>query len=292
MKLGQLVQSTFNVRDEYPEELTGELAKSIKLEGLFSKLVLRPVAGDKYEVLAGWRRRLALVEVFGLDGELPKNSYVLKDVSDFEAVRVSIAENVQRVNLSTMELAGAVESLVKVDPNIKVKAMAQILWVSEARVKRLLKLTDRLPELPNAAVEELRTPEELEPTFTDAHVDAMSKAGAFDMDSSTVADVCSMIMNNELPASKVGAVVKRLTIDESSSSDTGDTKASEKKEEDPMQDRINGRVMYDDNGFLLVKGKAGELNPLDLAYYEEFVKDKEKFAVYLNAKIDIKTIGE
>lgn len=294
MNLDQLVQSEFNVRKEYPGELTGELVDSIKLEGLFSKLVLRPVADGKYEVLAGWRRKLALEQIYDFNQEIPEDHYVLKDINDFEAVRVSIAENVQRVNLSSLELAGAVESLLEVNSKLKNKDLAKILWEPEARIKRLKKLKERVPELPTYAVEELKKPEELEPTITDAHIDAMVRAGGFDMGSEIVNDVCDMIMENELPASKVKDVVERCkpkapeSAPEPESPDSNDKK---KDEDESLQDRFNGRLRFDDNGVLVVDSKK-ETVAVDLEHYKEYLENDEKFAVYINAKIDIKTIGE
>lgn len=294
MKIKDLVQSKFNVRKEYPEELVDDLADSITLDGLISKLVIRSREDGKYEVLAGWRRKLAIERVSGEDSELPDDWYIVKDVSDYDAIRLSVTENVQRLNLSALELAGAAHSLKGEGKGIKDKDVAKILWTTEARVKRLLKLEEHVEHLPSRAVADLSTPDELEPVFTDIHVDAMSRAGAFGMGDEIVREVCDMIMDNDIPASKVSSVVERIAHKDepvSSSSENPEGSSEDSSKEEPMQDRYNGRVRYADNGALVVESKK-ETVALDLSYYDEYLKNDGQFAVYLNAKVKIKTIGE
>jgi ParB/RepB/Spo0J family partition protein len=270
--------------------MVDDLVDSINLDGLWSKLVLRPMTNGSYEVLSGWRRKLALTIILGEDAEFPKEYYVVKDVSDFEAIRISISENVHRVNLSPIELANAARELKTNKPKISAKEIAHILWTSEARVKRLLEMNDSLEFLPDSAVRELSTPEEMEPTFTDAHVGALMKANAFDLGSDTIKDVCEFIMTHDVPASKVKSVVDKF-MPKDEHAPAADPAEPKKADDGKMQDAYKGTLTLDSEGLIMVEGRKGS-TPLDLTYYKPFVENTTKFRVFLNAKITIKPLAD
>lgn len=291
MKISDLVKSPLNKRSQYPEEMIDDLAESIKQDGLLSKLVLRKAEGQPgcFEVLAGWRRRLALVVLNGEDYELPDHSYIVKDVDDYAAIRLYLTENVQRVNLSSLELAEGALALKKHSPKISTKEIAKILWITEARVKRLLDMNERLEELPENALRELGIPDEMTPAFTDAHLDAMVKAGAFDLPEDKIKDVCEMIIANDVPASKVKTVVDKMTPKD----DVAPPEPEKKEMEDAgkMQDTFKGVVTMDEHGVITVESRK-DTKQLDLTYYENFIREDRKFRVFLNAKITIKPVSQ
>lgn len=289
MKIKNLVKSPLNRRAQYPDNMIEDLAESILEDGLLSKLVLRPKKEDKgsFEVLAGWRRRLALSKNLGEDADMPEAYYIVKDVDDYSAIKLYLTENVQRVNLSSLELSEGAQALKACDPKITIKQIARILWTTEARVKRLLDLPDHVDALSASAVRELGTPDEMAPAFTDAHMDAMDKAGAFSLPEETIREVCEMIIANDIPASKVKTVVDKMTPKEEATPPTAeDPKTPE--EEGRMQDSFKGLVTMDGDVILVESRK--ETKPLDLEYYRNFVCTPDKFRVFLNAKITIKPV--
>lgn len=288
MKISQLIQSPQNIRKEYPPELIEDLADSITLDGLLSRLILRP-KGDKFEVLAGWRRKLALESILGPDTNLEDGWYIIKDVSNKEALRLSITENVQRLNLSSMELSIAAEAFR--GESMTVKETAKALWTTEARVKRLLKMGEHLEDLPASAIQNLNTPDELDPAFTDLHVEALGKAGAFSMGGDVVRDVCEMIIANELPASKVASAVERLAPKEESQPVNEPVEGENgPPDETPMKDKYSGKLRME--GDQLVVESKRETIPIDLNYYKEFLLNPDQFSVYINASVNIKAIGD
>lgn len=292
MKISDLIQSRFNCRKEYPSETISELQESIEKDGLFSRLVLRE-KGGKHEVLAGWRRRLALGMIFGEDAELSSEYFVVKQVSDFDAVRLSIAENVYRINLSAIEMAEAVASLISEKPGIKAKEIAKYLWTTEARVKRLMELPKHLNDLPANAIQNLSMPDEMEPAFTDAHLDALVKSGAFELDSYKVKDLVDSIIDQELPASRISAMVDKMAEknhDPSTSDPEGSssTQESNTPEDSSMVDTFKGLLVLDGDN-ILVKTKKETL-PVDLSYYRNFLENPDKFRVWVQAKIKIETL--
>jgi ParB/RepB/Spo0J family partition protein len=295
MKLSELEQSRFNKRREYPAEMIEDLANSIKEYGLISRIALRKLSSGKYEVLAGWRRSLALVLNNGASYDLPEADYRILNISDYEAVKLSITENVQRVNLSALDMAEAAKALMEGNPKIKPKEIAAVLWTTEARAKRLMGLEEHLSDLPQVAVDSLAIPDENDPAFTDSHVDAMAKCGAFEsLSESQVSDLCDLIISQEVPASRVEGMVNKMTAKDDAAKEAASESAGEAPKGDgtdgTMTDKFNGILVYDEAGDLFLEGKK-ETKPIDLSYYHPFIREADKFRVHVTAKIKIQPIA-
>src|SRR5579871_5522578 len=94
----QAIRPSLNpTRSEPRPELLEELVASIKAGGLMQPLIVRPVPGfpHQFEVVAG-ERRLKAAQLAGLS-TIPA---IIRDLSDPEAVAVSLIENIQREELS------------------------------------------------------------------------------------------------------------------------------------------------------------------------------------------------
>jgi ParB family transcriptional regulator, chromosome partitioning protein len=83
-----------------------ELAASIKMVGVLQPIVVRPVAGGRYQVIAG-ERRWAASHVAGL-AAIPA---IVRQVSNQQAMEMTIIENLMREDLNPMEEARAFERL-------------------------------------------------------------------------------------------------------------------------------------------------------------------------------------
>ena len=83
-----------------PERL-GELAQSIRANGIIQPLVVRKM-GDRFQLVAG-ERRLRAAQEAGLT-EVP---VVLRDIPDHHLLEVTLIENIQREDLNPIETAGA-----------------------------------------------------------------------------------------------------------------------------------------------------------------------------------------
>ncbi len=88
-----------------PDEL-GELAASIKAVGVVQPIVVRPVAGGRYQVIAGERRCEASRSL-----GLPTIPALVRQVSNVQAMEMTIIENLQREDLNAIEQAHAFERL-------------------------------------------------------------------------------------------------------------------------------------------------------------------------------------
>jgi len=292
MKLKNLIKSKHNCRREYLPELIEDLAQSIKEVGLLSKLIIRESAeGGVWEVLGGWRRKLALEFLYGEDYELLPENFLIREVSDKDAFRLSLVENVQRVNFSTLDLAGAVRLLKEEDASIKNKEIAKLLWTSEARVKRLAGIEqEHLEVISREAVEALSMADENDPPFTDLHMDVMRKKGAFDLSHEHILEICDTIIGNEVPASRAANVIERyIKLEEPDDVGVPDPEANENKDDPAMIDKYKGTVQYNEEGDMFVVSSK-ESRKVDLGYYHPFVQEKEKFMVLIDAKVTIKTL--
>lgn len=101
---GNLVPYAKQARTKFDEEALRELAESFKEVGILEPLLVRPIANNKFEIIAGERRLRAAI-MAGLAG-VPVLS---RPMDDELADRIHLAENIHRENLSSLELAERVQ---------------------------------------------------------------------------------------------------------------------------------------------------------------------------------------
>jgi ParB family chromosome partitioning protein len=96
----------FQPRKHIDDERLKELSESIKSDGVLQPVVVRR-KGAKYELIMG-ERRLQAARLAGV-AMIP---VVVRDVSDADALRLAIVENIQRENLNPIEEAQAYRRLI------------------------------------------------------------------------------------------------------------------------------------------------------------------------------------
>jgi ParB family chromosome partitioning protein len=132
--------------DMRPETL-GELADSIKMQGVVQPILVRPLprrgAGEsqRYEIIAGERRWRA-AQMAGL-AEIPA---VIRDVPDEAAVAMALIENIQREDLNPLEEARALSRLID-EFGLTHQAAAEAVGRSRAAVSNLLRLMELADEV-------------------------------------------------------------------------------------------------------------------------------------------------
>jgi ParB family transcriptional regulator, chromosome partitioning protein len=105
----KLVPQKGQPRQHFAKERLDELAQSIREHGLIEPIVVRRVSGqDKFEIIAGERRWRASQKA-----GLREVMVVVKDVSPKTAFELALIENVQREDLNPVELAEALDRLVR-----------------------------------------------------------------------------------------------------------------------------------------------------------------------------------
>ena len=131
-------------KDFLPDELNS-LASSIKETGIIQPILVRK-NNDLYEIVAGERRwRAAQI------AQIHEVPVVIKELTDEEVVKISIIENIQRVDLNPIEEANSYNQLIR-DFGYTQEKVAASLGKSRSYITNLL----RLLSLPQSVIKHLK----------------------------------------------------------------------------------------------------------------------------------------
>src|SRR5512139_2394494 len=134
LKLDQLQPGKYQPRTRMDEGSLYELAESIKAQGIMQPVLVRPLSGNRYEIIAGERRTRA-AKLAGLD-EVP---VLVKDVPDEAAAAMALIENIQREDLNPLEEAQGIARLVN-EFQLTHEQAAQAVGRSRSAASNLLRL--------------------------------------------------------------------------------------------------------------------------------------------------------
>ncbi|MCY7295405.1 ParB/RepB/Spo0J family partition protein [Alteromonas sp. a30] len=126
----------YQPRKDMVSEALEELAASIRSQGIIQPIVVRQIATEKYEIIAGERRWRAS-QLAGLD-EIP---CLIKEVPDEAAVAIALIENIQREDLNAMEEAQALHRLMN-EFELTHQELAEAVGKSRTAVTNLLRLNN------------------------------------------------------------------------------------------------------------------------------------------------------
>jgi len=147
LPLDLLQRGKYQPRVDMRPESLGELADSIKSQGLVQPILVRPLPhrnpgeSQRYEIIAGERRWRA-AQLAGI-AEIPA---VIRDVPDDAAVVMALIENIQREDLNPLEEAGALLRLIE-EFGLTHQAAAEAVGRSRAAVSNLLRLMELADEV-------------------------------------------------------------------------------------------------------------------------------------------------
>src|SRR5580698_9541875 len=99
-------RNPFQTRGQINQEQLAELAASITANGVVQPVLVRPLSSGRFQLIAGERRWRASQ----LAGKKTIPA-ILRQVSDEQALEITIVENLQRADLNAMEQARAFEML-------------------------------------------------------------------------------------------------------------------------------------------------------------------------------------
>jgi len=120
-------------RDMDPQALE-ELAQSIKNHGVMQPIVVRPLSGGRYEIIAGERRWRASQQA-----GLKKVPALVREVPDEAAIAMALIENIQREDLNPIEEAVALQRLQQ-EFQLTQQQVADAVGKSRVSVSNLLRL--------------------------------------------------------------------------------------------------------------------------------------------------------
>ncbi len=144
--VGRIEPAPFQARREFNEEALAELAASIAEHGVMQPVVVRPVAGERYQLIIGERRWRASQRA-GLE----KIPALVRDVDDLSSSEMMLVENLQREDLNPLEEANAYRRLTE-DFQLTQEEIARRVGKSRpfiANSLRLLQLPGEILDLLN-----------------------------------------------------------------------------------------------------------------------------------------------
>ncbi|MGA2652544.1 MAG: ParB/RepB/Spo0J family partition protein [Terracidiphilus sp.] len=146
INLDQIDRNPFQTRSQMNEEQLAELAASITSNGVVQPILVRPLPNGRFQLIAGERRWRAS-QLAG-KATIPA---ILRQVSDEQAMEITIVENLQRADLNPMEQARAFERLSR-EFHMTQEQMAHRTGKDRATVANFLRLL-KLPSTVQTRVE-------------------------------------------------------------------------------------------------------------------------------------------
>ncbi len=139
LPIGEIEPNREQPRKAFDDAALAELSASIAQHGVLQPLLVRPMSGGGYQIVAGERRYRAS-RMAGLT-ELPA---VIRELSDKEAAQLALIENLQREDLNPMEEALGFQKLME-SYGLTQEETAHIVNKSRPAVANALRLLN-LPE--------------------------------------------------------------------------------------------------------------------------------------------------
>ena len=243
-------------RKQFDEAALSELADSIAQHGVLQPLLVRPLIGGGYQLVAGERRWRAS-RIAGLT-QVP---VVIKELSDTEAAVISLIENLQREDLNPVEEALGFSSLMK-DFNLTQEEAAQKVGKSRPAVANAL----RLLKLPEKVLDMVR-----ENKLSAGHARALAAIE----DEKILISTAELIVEKGLSVRAVEKLVKTLTAEK-----------KEKAKKAPSRPTFFDEVELSLNNSLGRKAKVitksgKESGTLEIAFYDK--DDLARIASILSA---------
>ncbi len=134
LNVTQLQPGKYQPRSYMDDAALQTLADSIKTQGIMQPILVREIAADKFEIIAGERRWRAS-QMAGLE-QVP---VLVRDIADESALAMALIENIQRENLNPLEEAQGIKRLIDEFTMTHEKA-ADAVGRSRVAVSNLLRL--------------------------------------------------------------------------------------------------------------------------------------------------------
>jgi ParB family transcriptional regulator, chromosome partitioning protein len=129
-----LQRGCYQPRREFNTETLHELADSIRVYGIIQPIIVRLIASEKYEIIAGERRWRA-AQLVGLE----KVPVIVKVLTEQSVMVMALIENIQRDNLNPLEEAEALKKIME-SLGLSVQKLADKLGKSASTVANSLRL--------------------------------------------------------------------------------------------------------------------------------------------------------
>jgi ParB family transcriptional regulator, chromosome partitioning protein len=190
LNVTQLQPGKYQPRSYMDDAALQTLADSIKTQGIMQPILVREIAADKFEIIAGERRWRAS-QIAGLQ-QVP---VLVRDIADESALAMALIENIQRENLNPLEEAQGIKRLIDEFAMTHEKA-ADAVGRSRVAVSNLLRLLSL-----SAAVQDLLMHNKLD----------MGHARALiGLDAAQQVMIANKVIQQQLSVRDVESLVKKL----------------------------------------------------------------------------------
>ena len=132
-------------RRYFDEAALDELAASISARGVIQPVIVRPLGGGRYQLVAGERRWRAAQKA-----QVHEIPALIRDLGDREVMALALIENIQREDLNPVEEARAYQRLAELEEMTQVE-IARMVDKSRSHVANL----QRLLALPASVLDHL-----------------------------------------------------------------------------------------------------------------------------------------
>jgi len=222
----QLQRGKYQPRIDMHNDSLEDLADSIRAQGVVQPIVVRPIGGGNYEIVAGERRwRAAQL------AELQDVPVVVRDMDDRTAIAVALIENIQREDLNPLEEAHALERLIE-EFEMTHQQAAEAVGRSRTAVSNLLRLLE-LGEVATGMVQR-------------GELDMGHARALLALDGARQADAARQVVDQGLSARATERLVKKLLA---AGSQSGGKKTPPRRDPDlvsleqDLSDRVGAPVL-------------------------------------------------
>lgn len=251
--VSEIRPNPYQPRKTFNEEALNELAESIKNYGVFQPIIVKKGLRG-YDLIAG-ERRLRASKIAGLT----KIPAIVKEFTDDEMREISLLENIQRENLTAIELAWAYKGIID-NLDIRQEDLAQKIGKSRSHVTNTLGLLN----LPKSVQEMI-----LNGDISMGHARVLSKMD----DDDEVIKLADRIVHENISVHELEDISKKDDI----------------KKRMPINKRINNNnynYSQVEDGLKDILGTNVKINGKKISIYFENVNDLNRILDIMN--IDIK----
>ena len=147
LPLNVITSNRHQPRKGFDEEALASLTASVRELGVLQPVLVRPMADDKYELIAGERRWRAAKRA-----GLPSVPAIVREVDDTTSLEHALVENLHRQDLNPLEEAAAYQQLIE-DFHLTHDQVATRVGKSRAAVSNTLRLFQLPPAIQKLVAE-------------------------------------------------------------------------------------------------------------------------------------------
>ena len=136
INISQITPNPSQPRKNFRDEELKELSSSIKNQGLIQPIIVKSIADNQFQIIAGERRWRACQ----LNG-MHEIDCVIKYLHDINVLEAALIENIQREDLNVIEEANAYKGLIEIK-NINNENLAKLIGKSPSHVSNILRLLE------------------------------------------------------------------------------------------------------------------------------------------------------